>query len=77
MKITILGPGCPNCQRLRVNVDQALSDLDLKDVKMEHISDMNEIIDKGVTSTPAILIDEDVKAVGRVPEVDEIRSWLK
>ena len=77
MTITILGPGCPNCKNLKNNVDQALNDLGLKDVEVEQVSEINTILDTGVTNTPGVMIDGEVMSVGRIPEAEEIKSWLK
>jgi small redox-active disulfide protein 2 len=77
MTIKILGSGCPNCQTLESNAKKAVEELGLKDVQIEHIYDINKIIEYGVMSTPAIVIDEQVKASGRIPDVEEIKSWLK
>ncbi|MGB2762604.1 MAG: thioredoxin family protein [Minisyncoccales bacterium] len=77
MKIKILGSGCPNCQKLEANAKQAVEDLGLKDIKIEHIFDIDKIIEYGVMSAPAIVLDNKVKAAGRIPDVEEIKSWLK
>lgn len=77
MTIKILGSGCPNCQTLENNAKQAVEELGLKDAQIEHVYDIAKITEYGVMSTPAIVIDEQVKASGRVPNAEEIKSWLK
>ncbi len=77
MLIKILGTGCPNCQKLEENAKLAIGDLKLEDVLIEHVREIDEIINYGVMSTPAIVIDEEVKGSGRVFEVEEIKEWLK
>ena len=77
MIIKILGSGCPNCQTLENNAKKAVEELGLKDVQVEHEYDIAKITEYGVMSAPAIVIDEQVKAAGRIPEVEEIKSWLK
>jgi len=77
MTIKILGSGCPNCQRLEANAKKAVEELGLKDVQIEHIYEIDKIIEYGVMSTPAIVIDEKVKATGRIPDIEEIKGWLK
>lgn len=76
MTIKILGSGCPNCQKLEQNAKKAVEELGLKDVQIEHVYDIEKIIAYGVMSTPAIVIDEQVKASGRIPETEEIKNWL-
>jgi len=77
MIIKILGTGCPSCQKLEENAKKAVEELDLSGVKVEHIYDVDKIIEYGVMSAPAIVIDEEVKAAGRIPEIKEIKDWLK
>lgn len=77
MTIKILGSGCPNCQKLEANAKKAVEELGLKDVQIEHVYDIDKIIAYGVMSTPAIVIDEQVKAFGRIPETEEIKNWFK
>jgi len=77
MTIKILGSGCPNCQKLEANAKKAVEELGLKDVQIEHVYEIDKIIEYGVMSTPAIVVDEKVKAAGRIPDVEEIKSWLK
>lgn len=77
MIVKILGSGCPNCQRLEANTNKAVEELSLSDVRVEHVYDMDKIVAYGVMSTPALVIDEQVKSSGRIPEVEEIKGWLK
>lgn len=77
MIIKILGSGCPNCQKLEQNAKKAVEELGLKDVKVEHIYDINKIVEMGIALTPAIAFDEEIKAAGRIPEVEEIKGWLQ
>jgi len=77
MIIKILGSGCPNCRALEANAKKASEELELKDVQIEDVYDITKITEYGVMSTPAIVIDEQVKAAGRIPDVEEIKSWLK
>ena len=75
MKIEILGTGCPKCKKLEENTRKALDETGKK-AEVVKVTDINEIIDHGVMSTPAIVIDGDVKASGRISEVEEIKKWL-
>jgi small redox-active disulfide protein 2 len=62
---------------IRSSSKKAVQELGLKDVQVEHIYEIDKIIEYGVMSTPAIVIDEKVKAAGRIPDVEEIKNWLK
>ena len=77
MIIKILGSGCPNCQKLEQNAKKAVEELELKDVEVEHIYDIDKIVEMGIAFTPAIALDDEIKAGGRIPDVEEIKSWLK
>jgi len=77
MVIKILGTGCPYCQKLEENAKKAVEELGLKDVKIEHVYEIDEIIKYGVMATPAIVVDEKVKISGEVPEVEKIKGILK
>jgi len=77
MNIKILGSGCPNCQKLEKNAKQAAEELGLKGIKIEHIRDIAKITEYGIMSVPAIVIDEQVKSAGKIPDVEKIKAWLK
>lgn len=77
MNIKILGSGCPNCQTLEKIAQQAVNELGLSEVNIEKVTDIAEITEYGVMSTPAIVIDGEVKAAGRIPDAEEIKGWLK
>ena len=76
MKIEILGSGCPKCKQLEANAKKALEDTGKK-AEVVKVTDINKIVDYGVMSTPAIVIDGEVKASGRIPDAEEIKKWLK
>ncbi|MBN2014028.1 MAG: TM0996/MTH895 family glutaredoxin-like protein [Candidatus Altiarchaeota archaeon] len=76
MKIEILGMGCIKCNTLYGNVRKAVTELDMKP-EIEHVRDLNKIVEYGVMSTPALVIDGEVMASGRIPSVEEIKGWLK
>ena len=76
LEIKILGPGCANCDRLERELIEAVSELNLS-AGIDHIRDIREIGKYGVMGSPALIINGEVKAVGRVPMRSEIRKWLK
>jgi small redox-active disulfide protein 2 len=71
MKIKILGSGCPNCKVLEANAKKALEELRIK-ADVEKVTDIAKIIEYGVMSTPALVIDEKVISSGRVLSQEEI-----
>ncbi|MHC4542510.1 MAG: thioredoxin family protein [Planctomycetota bacterium] len=74
-KIQILGTGCPKCRKLAENVEEAVRALGLN-CEIEKVSQINEIMKFGVMMTPALVVDGQVKAVGKVPSPDEIGKML-
>ena len=74
-KIQILGTGCPKCKKLAENVDAAARELDIE-YELVKVTDLNEIMKFGVMVTPALVIDGNVKSVGKLPSVDELKALL-
>lgn len=72
----VLGGGCANCKKLEKQTQDALQNLGLN-VKIEKVTDMQEIMAHGVMSTPALVVDNEVKLSGRVPSVKEIEALIK
>jgi small redox-active disulfide protein 2 len=76
MKIEILGTGCPKCKMLEANARKALEALKMK-ADIIKVTEIDKIIDYGVMSTPAIVIDGTVKSAGKIANVEEIKAFLK
>ena len=75
MKIEILGAGCAKCKTVERNVRQAVSELGVQ-ADIRKVEDITEIMNFGVMVTPALFVNGESKAVGRVPSVDEIKNYL-
>jgi len=75
MEIKVLGPGCAKCQQTEKIVRDAVQESGV-DVDIEKVSDIMEIAKYGVFGTPAIIVDNEVKSVGKIPGKDEIKSWI-
>jgi small redox-active disulfide protein 2 len=74
-KLLILGTGCAKCDKLMERTRTAADDLGLE-YDIAKLGDLNDILKYGVMVTPALVVDDEVKCVGRVPEVDEIKDLL-
>ncbi len=74
-KIQILGTGCPKCKKLAENAETAAKELGVE-CEIEKVTDINEIMKFGVMMTPALAVDGDVRSVGKVMSVDDIREAL-
>ncbi|MCT7601330.1 thioredoxin family protein [Aliarcobacter butzleri] len=76
MKIEILGTGCSKCKALEEAVKQAVTKIGgFHEVKK--VEDLVEIMNYGVMSTPALVLDGVVKSTGKVLSVDELLILFK
>jgi len=74
--IQILGTGCPKCKKLAENAEAAAKALGIE-YAIEKVTDITEIMKFGVMMTPALVVDGQVKAAGKVPAVEAIQAMLK
>jgi len=75
MEIKVLGPGCAKCNQTKKVVMDALAEAGVA-ADVEKVSDMMKIAGYGVFGTPAVVVDGEVKCVGKVPSKQEVKSWL-
>ena len=75
-KIQILGTGCPKCKKLAQNAEAAAKALGIE-YEIEKVTDINEIMKFGVVMTPALVVDGEVKFVGKMLSPDEIKGLLQ
>ncbi|MCX7704898.1 MAG: thioredoxin family protein [bacterium] len=75
-KIQILGMGCPKCKKLAENAESAAKELGIE-YELVKITDIKEIMNFGVMTTPALAVDGEVKISGRVSSVEEIKKILQ
>ena len=75
MEIKVLGPGCPKCEQTVKLVKEAVSETGV-DANIEKITDIMEIAGYGIFGTPAVVIDGDVKIVGKIPKKEDIKTWI-
>lgn len=76
MIIKILGSGCPKCKQLEENAKKAINESGIN-ATVEKVTDINKIMDYGVMMTPSLVIDEEVKSVGKVLTSEDIKKILK
>jgi len=76
MEIKVLGPGCAKCKEAEKVVREAIKESGVA-ATVEKVSDFQQIASYGVFSTPAVVIDGEVKVVGKVPSKSELLSWIK
>jgi len=76
MEIKVLGPGCPKCQQTEKVVKEAVAEAGLE-ARIEKVTDTMEIAGYGVFGTPAVIIDGEVKSVGKIPSKNDVKSWIE
>ena len=76
MDIKVLGPGCPKCEQTEKLVKEAVAESGAQ-ASVEKVTDVMEIAGYGVFGTPAVVIDGEVKSVGKIPKKEEILSWIQ
>jgi len=75
MKIEVLGSGCPKCMNTEQNVRKALAELSMQ-AEVEKVTDIQQIIQRGVLSTPALVIDGRLVMQGRIPTVNQLKELI-
>ena len=75
MEIKILGTGCPKCKTLEKLTREVVAEIGME-ANISKVEDIMEIMNYGVISTPALIIDEKVVLKGRLPSTKEIKKLL-
>ncbi|MCU0898643.1 MAG: thioredoxin family protein [Burkholderiales bacterium] len=75
MDVKILGTGCARCNRLEQLTREVAAETGTV-IEVDHLTDMQKILDYGVTGTPALVVRGEVKCAGRIPRKEEIAAWL-
>ena len=74
-KIQVLGTGCPKCKLLFANAETAVKSAGIE-AQLEKVEKIVDIMKFGVMSTPALVVDGQVKSVGKVLSPDGIKKHL-
>ncbi len=75
MEIKVLGPGCAKCQQTEKIVREAVAETG-SDAQIEKVTDVMKIAGYGVFGTPAVVIDGQVKSVGKIPKKEDVKAWI-
>jgi small redox-active disulfide protein 2 len=75
MEIKVLGPGCAKCEQTEKAVKEAVAETGVA-ADVEKITDVMKIAGYGVFGTPAVVVDGEVKSVGKIPSKEDIKSWI-
>ncbi|MEZ4809074.1 MAG: thioredoxin family protein [Allomuricauda sp.] len=74
--IKVLGTGCPKCQNLTRVVKDVVDENQIE-ASIEKVEDIVDIMNYNVMMTPALVIDDQIVAKGRIPSKEEVLAWLK
>lgn len=75
MEIKVLGGGCASCKKLHETVKDAVKELSIE-ADILYITDMAQIMQAGIMSTPALMVNGKVKVMGRVPKLKEVKQII-
>ncbi len=74
-KIEILGTGCPKCRRLTAAAEEAAARLGIE-YELVKVTELDDIVARGVMMTPALVVDGQLEATGRIPKPTELEAML-
>lgn len=75
MELKILGTGCSKCKKLEEATKAAADELGVQ-YTLEKVTDLEQIMAFSVMSTPALVVNGEVKVTGRVPSVEDIKKLI-
>lgn len=73
--IKVLGAGCKSCHEQYENAKETVKAMGLS-VEVEYITDMQKVMEYGVMSMPALVVNEKVVSQGKVLKAAEIEKLL-
>jgi hypothetical protein len=77
MEIKLFGAiGCGTCLDLEMAVFNALAELGI-DAAVDKIEEANLVKKYGVEGLPAVMINGQLKCIGRVPGKQELLTWIR
>ena len=75
MEVKVLGPGCAKCKSTYVVVEKVIKENNL-DATLTKVDDIVEMMSYNILSTPAVVVDGEVRIKGHVPSVNEVKEAL-
>jgi len=76
IEIKVLGTGCPTCRMLELMVEKAVKKLGI-DAEIEHVQNIDKILEYGILMTPALVINGEVKVNGRLPSEKQLIKYIQ
>ena len=75
MEVKVLGPGCAKCKKTYVVVEKVIKENNL-DATLTKVDDIMEMMSYNILSTPAVVVDGEVRIKGHVPNENEVKEAL-
>ena len=75
LQIKVLGPGCPNCEKVEAAAKKAVASFGVE-AKIEKVTDYEKIMRYNVLATPGLVINEKLVSAGRIPSEAEVSTWV-
>lgn len=75
-EVKVLGTGCANCRNTVTLIESVAQEKGVE-IKIEKVDQLQDILNYGVMSTPAVVVDGTVVHAGGVPQRSKIESWLQ
>ena len=75
MEVKVLGPGCAKCKSTYVVVEKIIKENNL-DATLTKVDDIVEMMSYNILSTPAVVVDGEVRIKGHVPSENEVKEAL-
>jgi small redox-active disulfide protein 2 len=74
--IKVLGPGCPNCQKLERLCKEVLTENNIE-AEVEKITDISRFADYGLLMTPGLVVNEKLVSSGKIPSKPDVLNWIR
>lgn len=75
LQIKVLGPGCPNCEKVEAAAKKAVANFGVE-ANIEKVTDYGQIMSYNVMATPGLVINEKLVSAGRIPADGEVMTWV-
>lgn len=75
MEVKVLGPGCAKCKTTFQVIEKVIKENNL-DVKLTKVDDIMEMMSYNIMTTPAVVVDGEVKMKGQVPSGSDVKRLL-
>jgi small redox-active disulfide protein 2 len=75
--LEVFGPGCAKCKALKKSTEEAIEKLGWSDTELHYVTNMEDLIDRGVLSTPALAFNGKIILSGKYLSSDKLVKLLQ